>query len=344
MRAMPRANPRCDGMTVTPAPGSGSTARRSAWKEAARGGGRRPPGQTLERKDPVRAAERAECRPFGSSVSAVEVAKAPRCTARRREGTALVAEGDAPRARAGGSGGGSTVGRTAPRGGSRSVRRGLERDHGLRTCGEARTGEPQECCDELGRVHRQAERGERRQRWSNAKGAKSRGWQPGAGTAIGAFGLWGAWPGRFARPESAEGERNPMRGGSALRERRAVGESPSAGPLPGRRAVAGRRVRRVAPAAAGHASKGTVSEESRKNSCAGAHAWALARLIEPNARRAAAIRTNEDRGARGKLWTSTETSRTLRFGSSSGIESELAGRRDLWRGVGLGLPSRRSHV
>jgi hypothetical protein len=120
-------------------------------------------------------------------------------------------------------------------------------------------GEPHERRDAHGREHRQVDRGGRRKTRKNAGGAMSRGWQPGAGTASRASAL-GRATGRFDRPEYVEGERNPMRGGGASGA--------------------------DATAAAGHALKRMVSEESWKN------------------RRATVSRTHEAHGAARKLWTS----------------------------------------
>jgi hypothetical protein len=120
--------------------------------------------------------------------------------------------------------------------------------------------------------------------------------------------------GRFALLERAEGDRNPMRGGSALWNDLVPALDQGRARLPGRRAVASRGVRRAAPTAAGHALKGMVSEESWKNrrvrartQCACPARAGRAKRYPAAVRAAccAALRTDEERGTARKLWTST---------------------------------------
>lgn len=263
-------------MTDTAMPGLGSSNGRSAWKEASRSARRRTPEQTLEGSNPRRdATNSAEPQPMARALD-------------RRKGTASVANRDTLISR--GSSGGPSI--DAPPRGRVSAVQALE-------------GESQERCDDLGREHRQAERGSRRRRCRNIMGASSRGWQPGAETATGATAL-GFATGHFFRPENVEGTWNPMRGGCAFRAERMrssrTGRSKTRAPGDGR----GKPQRSPnAPAAAGHALKRMVSEESWKNRRAKAHRPPLPGTIGRRWIVVVASRTHEARGTTGTLWTST---------------------------------------
>lgn len=195
-RTMPRATSRGDGMTDTAKPGLGSSNGRSAWKEAGESGRRRSPEQTLEGSNPKRDAAFIGRERAGEESTNAEGAHPldHKNALDRREGTASVAKRRPVSACAeqklqasGGSSGGPSIelepwGRMRCKGASLL---GVE---------QALKGEPQERCDALGREHRQAGRGATRPRRRNAKGAKSRGWQPGAGTAMRAAMLSGSRP------------------------------------------------------------------------------------------------------------------------------------------------------
>jgi hypothetical protein len=299
MEPMSRAESRGDGNADTAALGWDRLHRPSAWKEAGGSTYHRLTGDTLEGSNPKRAAVAGDGWESGDD----DAARGSNPLERHdlhQEGAASVAKGSftAP----GGSSGGlmgdrkSQEGKTGPNGASFP---GGE---------QALKGEPHECCDSPGRGWSEVDRGARRQRRANVKGAKSRGWQPGAGTARGAANDAASWlaTGRSDRPSSAEGERNPMRGGCASWTRAPFAEHPAERS----RGLWRRQARQDAgiadaPTATGHALKRMVSEESWKNRRIRAIARVLARPSRPNeARRFAARRTHEAGGATRKLWTS----------------------------------------
>jgi hypothetical protein len=257
MRTMPRANPMRDQAEseITPTPGSGSSAWESAREEAGECTRRRSPEQTLERTDPMRATRPTGGRPAGSSAQATESEDSSR-TGPEREGTAMVAEGSHP----GGSGGGSLRARTSTR--------TVELWPGALGSGRGRPQRrtPGALRGDLGveiLLARQSEE-------QSVKGVETSQTQRAGVGSPAQSGVRRTFArrlccGRFARPGRAEGDPNPMRGGCALWND--LGGVPERTPasLPGRRAVASRSVRRVAPTAAGHVLKGMVSEESWKN-------------------------------------------------------------------------------
>jgi hypothetical protein len=173
MTVMPRANTRGDDARAidTAAPGSGNGRAPSTGKEAPRKGRRRRTGETLKRAYPettsallVRATDQ-------------EGAAGRPCAGRERperawEGTAMVANEVYLR----GSGGGSCVS------GMSSARE--DREIAPDWLANVVDGEPQERCLWLVRAGGQAERGAKRQRRANVKGAMGRGWLPGADRKI----------------------------------------------------------------------------------------------------------------------------------------------------------------
>jgi hypothetical protein len=182
-----------------------------AWKEEGGSILYRHPGQTLERKNPRRVSARW-FHGFGSTgddvVGGSNPLKRPvrTCGDRRDRGE----NGDA---------GGAVswfelreVPPVSP--GWKSHEGKADREvTSLSDDGQALKGEPQERCvgPKYG-VLRQVERGARRHRRANVKGAMGRGWQPGAVADA---------AGRFVRLVRAEGERNPMGGGVKVRLDRA---------------------------------------------------------------------------------------------------------------------------
>lgn len=187
VRAMPRANPiRGHGaFHTTPQPGSGSSTCESVREEAGGSIRRRHPEQTLERTDSARV-KRTQAG-----------ARAPHARAQSERAPRWLPKGLVP----GGSGGGSLWARTSILGSER-------REANDSSNGDSRIEESHERCRGLGRIRGQVERGEKRQRRSNVRGAMKLE-LAAQRKASRAFSNASIGFGRFARLECVEGTRTP---------------------------------------------------------------------------------------------------------------------------------------
>lgn len=271
-RTMPQATTRGDGMTDTAMSGSGSSANKSAWKEARGSTRRRSPGQTLEGRN------------LKSALTWVVR------TVDGGEGTASVAKRETAR---------------ALRVGSQEVAVEVRPSTGHIEVELSREN-PMNVAATLGGI---AARSDEEQ---SAKGVEtSEAQRAGVGSPARGRSEWplkkalGLATGRFVRG-CVEGKRNPMRGGCTSKTR-AIALSDTGQRID--RVSGDERGKTLrspdAPAPAGHALKRMVSEESWKNRRTRTLRLPLPGQLGRRTTNWVASRTYEARGTSRKLWTST---------------------------------------